>query len=110
VRARVHAAACLGAIGFALGYALPAYARLANLFYDPVARRFFVASRPGPVPMGYWGQGLYAVAGGLLGVALGGVLGLRRREPSSSTIGLLGAWALTAMTLVAAYFTWNNWP
>lgn len=103
--------AAAAAIGYALGYALPAYAHLPNLYYDPVARRFLFGPRPGPVPMGYYGQVVYGVAIALLAAAVTAVASRARgRPPTERGLGLATAWALTALALVAAYFTWNNWP
>ena len=106
-----YAAGCAAAIGGALGYALPAYAHLPNLYYDPIARRFLFGGRPGAIPMGYYGQLVYALASALLCSAATYALVARRKQPAGSqSIGLAAAWALTALGLVAAYFTWNNWP
>lgn len=108
---RGYLAVCAALVGFALAYALPGYARLPNLYYDPVARRFFVGLAPGPVPLGYFGQIGYGLVGAaIFALAIG--LGTRflRREPSRETIGLAAAWALTFLLLVGAYLTWNNWP
>ena len=106
-----YLAGCAAAIGAALGYALPAYAHLPNLYYDPIARRFLFGGRPGAIPMGYYGQLLYALAAAILCSAATYAIASRRRQPISvRAVGLAAAWALTALGLVAAYFTWNNWP
>jgi hypothetical protein len=34
----------------------------------------------------------------------------RRRSLSDGAVALGALWALTALALVGAYFTWNNWP
>ncbi len=102
--------ACAGLIGFCLGYALPGYAKLPTLFYDPVGRAWHVAVRLGPIPMGYYGLVLYGGAGAIL---CGGLAAILRRPASSLSergFGLWAAWTLTAVLIVAAYFTWNNWP
>ncbi|MSP58963.1 MAG: hypothetical protein EXR72_01250 [Myxococcales bacterium] len=105
---RAYLAACAAAVGFALGYALPVYAHLQNLYYDPIARQLLVGAWPGPVPMGYLGQILYGLGAAL--IAVGIIRVVVRRAPSATVIALAGAWALTAIVLVGAYFTWNNWP
>lgn len=106
---RVYFAVCAALIGFAVFYALPIYARLTRPFYDPVARRWFLADHAPPIPMGYVGQILWALVGALL---LGGVTWalVGRRAPSERAFALASAWALTAIAIVAGYFTWNNWP
>jgi len=107
---RAYLAICGAMIGWALGYAIPGFAQVRSLYYDPLARRFLVGMRPGLLPMGYYGQILWGAAGAIAGLAIALAIGARRRAPDDSTIGLAGAWALTALLLVGAYFTWNNWP
>ena len=104
-------AACAALIGFALAYALPIYARLPHHFYDPIARRWMLARSAGPIPMGYVGQIVWGVAGALVaGGACAIIVARLRHEPTERAYGLWGAWALSALVLVGAYFTWNNWP
>ena len=45
--------------------------------------------------------------GALLGVAV--CAGVRRRLPERA-LQLLGLWAITAIVLAGAYYTWNLWP
>ncbi len=115
---------CAAVIGWALGYALPVYGRLPNLFYDPQHRAWFVGARTGPVPMGYYGQLLFALCGAGLGVAVARLFAWRDRPGAGSSAatsgsgdgsgpgvaGLWAAWMLTAVAVVGAFFTWNNWP
>ena len=104
--------ACAAAVvGFALFYALPIYARLKRPYYDPIARHWFLADHSTPIPMGFVGQLLGACGGAIVcgGVAYALVSG-RRRAPSDRAFALWSAWALTAVAIVVAYFTWNNWP
>lgn len=97
-----------GLIAFALGYALPIYARLPRPFYDPLARRWFIAGAAPPIPMGYWGQIAWATALALIVAATAKLL--TRKPPSARAWPLVAAWTLTALAVVAGYFTWNNWP
>ena len=109
--ARAYFAGCVALIGFALFYALPVYARLPRIFYDPVAHRWAMAVTLGPIPMGYVGQCAWGVGGALLTAGLAHVvLSRRTAEPSAQTYGLFAAWTLTAIAIVLGYFTWNNWP
>lgn len=115
-RANARAAAAYfggaaAAIGFAIFYALPIYARLLRPYYDPVARHWFLADHAPPIPMGYVGQICWALGGALVcgGIAWAVVSG-KKQAPGERAYALWGAWALTALAIVAAYFTWNNWP
>ena len=108
---RVFFAACAAIVGFALAYTLPIYARLPRTFYDPVARRWQWASNLGPIPMGYVGQILWGVGGAIVCALVAIAITARMsKEPSERAFGLWTAWALTALGIVLAYFTWNNWP
>ena len=108
---RAFLAACAAALAFALGYALPILFQAPNLYYHPVARRFLVGERGGPLPMGYYGQLAWGVALGLAAGALTWALAGRRKvEPSAATLQLVTAWTLSAIALVGLYFTWSNWP
>jgi hypothetical protein len=109
--ARAYFTGCAALIGFAIAYALPIYAQLPHTFYDPVAHRWAWAVHLGPIPMGYIGQIVYGAAGALIAGGVGGLVTSRlRREPGERAWALAAAWALTAVLIVAAYFTWNNWP
>lgn len=109
--ARRYFALCATAIGFALGYALPVYARLPRPFYDPLHRRWFWAVQAAALPMGYVGQVLWALAVALgLGAVTYAATAARREAPSEREWALGAAWALTALLVVLGYFAWNNWP
>jgi hypothetical protein len=109
--ARAYFVGCAALIGYSIGYALPIYARLPKPFYDPLARRWVMAVALGPIPMGYLGQCLWGLGGAAVAAALAGAsLARARRPPSQTTYGLFAAWTLTALAIVAGYFTWNNWP
>ena len=108
---RAYLAACAASVAFGLGYALPPFFHAPNLYYDPVARRFLLGARLGPLPMGYYGQVLWGLGlGAGAGLAAWALCGRRRREPSPATLTLATAWALTSFVVVGIYFTWNNWP
>jgi hypothetical protein len=108
---RIFFAGCAGAIGFVLFYTLPIYARLPRTFYDPVAHRWQWSRGLGPIPMGYVGQILWGIGGAAVCALIAMLVVSRlRRAPSDRAYGLWAAWALTAMGIVLAYFTWNNWP
>jgi hypothetical protein len=111
VKPRVFYATCAGLVGFALMYTLPIYARLTRTFYDPVARRWFLADHATPIPMGYYGQIVWGVAGALIAAGVAMVVASRSKSaPSARGFALGAAWTLTAIVIVLGYFTWNNWP
>ena len=107
---RIYFVACAAVIGFALGYALPIYAHLPHHYYDAVHHRWLWTATTGPVPMGYYGQQLWAIAGALLSAGIASLVTRFVSAPSERAYLLWGAWALTALGVVLGYFTWNNWP
>ncbi len=107
---RVYFTVCAALIGFSLSYALPIYAHLPRHFYDPLARKWLWSAGAGPIPMGYYGQMVWAVTGALLLAGVAAAITRWLRPPSERAYALWGAWALTSMIVVIGYFTWNNWP
>lgn len=109
--ANFYFAICAAMIGFVFCYALPIYAKLTRPFYDPTARRWFIADHAPPIPMGYYGMLLWGVCGAIVCGAIAYFISSRlRRAPGERAFSLAAAWSLTAIAIVAAYFTWNNWP
>ena len=106
--ARHYFAACAALCGFALGYALPLYARLPLPVYDPIARSWSITSKVGGIPMGYVGQVIWGLVAALLCGTIAAAV--TRKQPSARAFGLWAAWSLTALGVVMAYFAWNNWP
>jgi hypothetical protein len=109
-RARVYLGTAAGLIGFSLFYTLPIYARLPRTFYDPVARRWFFAAGATPIPMGYVGQLIWAVAGALMAAGATMMVAGRKQDAGERACILGAAWALSALVIMVGYFTWNNWP
>lgn len=117
---RALALCVAGVIGWALGYGLPIYGKLPSVIYDPQHRAWLLGARTGTVPMGYYGQLGYALVGAALAVGLVARWprghtseAARASAPGSSGAagpGLWAAWMLTALGVVGAFFTWNNWP
>ena len=105
---------CAAIVGYALLYTLPIYARLPRTFYDPLARRWFVASSASSVPMGYYGQIVWGIAGALIVSGVVMMLTSRRARAGATApdraFALGTAWTLTTIAIVLGYFTWNNWP
>jgi hypothetical protein len=100
-------AVCGGVIGWAVGIVVPAYGRWPAVYYDPAAGRWLIARTPGPLPIGYYGLCLYGAGFATVG-AIGGALLARRGRDESYVLG--AAWALTAILVAAAYYTFELWP
>jgi hypothetical protein len=107
---RVYFVSCAALIGFAICYALPIYAHLPLHYYDGVAHRWLWTAAAGPLPMGYYGEQAWGIAGALLCAGIASVITRLMKPPSERAYVLWGAWALTALVVVLGYFTWNNWP
>lgn len=104
---RRYFAICGAIVGWALGVLLPQYGRWPSLWLDPQTHRWFFARSPGPIPIGYYGLILWGIAGAAVGALAGAALARRRRDES---FGLAAAWALTALVVAAAYYTFELWP
>ena len=111
---RYFARAARALIGFALMYALPIYARLPRTFYDPLARRWFVASTRGAGADGLLrdrscgASPARCIAGGRGDDAHVAHEAAPRDRERAFALG--AAWTLTTIAIVLGYFTWNNWP
>jgi hypothetical protein len=98
---------CGAIIGWALGVLLPQYGRWPQLWLDPQTRRVFVARAAGALPIGYYGLILWGILGASVGAACGFALA---RKGKNESFGLAAAWALTAILVAAAYYTFQLWP
>jgi hypothetical protein len=107
---RVYFVVCAAAIGFSLAYAMPIYAHLRIYYYDAITRQWLWTNNAGPLPMGYYGQQLWGLAGALLSAGIASLVTRFRGAASDRAHLLWGAWALTSLVIVVGYFTWNNWP
>jgi hypothetical protein len=109
---RAYAAVCCGMIGFAIAYVFCDWGSWPRLTYFPYERDWgWISGPPGLVPMNYLGTILWGVSGLLLGAASAWtVSGLFKRALGKRFIGLLAAWAITAVLYAGAYYTWNLWP
>lgn len=111
---RAYFILCGATIAFALGYALPNYAQLPELQYDPSpsnARWFLGAPSPG-LSITYYGNILWGIGSAVVGGSIALFLSYRwsALPPKDASLFLIGAWTLTALILVGSYFTWSNWP
>ena len=100
-------ALCGAIIGWALGVLVPSYGRWPSIWLDPQTHRWYVARAAGPVPIGYYGLVVWGIVGAAAGALVGRALSRRGRDES---FGLAAAWALTAILVAAAYYTFQLWP
>jgi len=105
-------AACGAVIGWSLGVLVPSYGRWPMLFYQPAHpadARWFVARSAGALPIAYYSLLLYGLLFALTGAAAGALAG-RRIGESADAPWLGAAWALTAVLVSGAYYTFQLWP
>jgi hypothetical protein len=109
---RTYLAACAAVIGFAMAYTLCEYALWPRLIYAPVERDWFMGRPPvGREEVGYLGLVLWGLGGAAVGW-LGMMVGTRLvgRPVGRRLLRLAGGWALTAVFLAGAFYTWSLWP
>lgn len=108
----VQVVACAAVIGFALAYGLCDWSGWPRLNLDPYLGTWRWERGPTQrVPINYLGNLVWGVGGAAVGAGLAaGALRLWRRSLPSLVLDLAGAWALTAVALAGAYFTWTLWP
>jgi hypothetical protein len=103
---------CGSVIGFALGYTLSDFSGWRKLYYRPLARVWELTARPStPDAMVYVGLVLWGLGGAVVGgLVVFVALRFVAADVPRRWLDLAGAWALTAVALTGAYFTWNLWP
>lgn len=109
---RVYLAATCAVIGFAVAYALCEYAQWPRLVYSPLDGELGLGRPPiARDQVGYFGLVLWGAGGALLSGGAAYAASLARRRPlSPQLLRLLGGWALTAVVLCGAFYTWSLWP
>ncbi len=107
-----YLSACAALITGVVAACAADFGRWPRLIYVPYERTWMVGREsPGGIAMMYPGITLWAIAAALVGaVAVSAGLRLRHRPIATATLRLVGAWALTAGVLGAAYFAWMIWP
>lgn len=109
---RVYVAWCSAVAAYSVAYAAVDFLRLPRVYHFQIERTFRITNQPGgPLPSGYVGLWLWAiVAGAAVGLLAWAVTWRSTRPLGPRGLGLAAAWALTAVALAGAYYTWNNWP
>jgi hypothetical protein len=101
-------ALCGALVGWALGVVLPGYGRWPQLGYEPTARTWTWSRAPTPGSILYYGLLVWGLGFAALGASLGAVVPPRARTGQAATLS--AAWALTAIGISFAYFTFQLWP
>jgi hypothetical protein len=107
---RAFVIAMCAVIGGAFAYAACDWGRWPHLIYLPLSRKLVTEAMSG-IAVHYIGL----VAWGAGGTGVGALVGaaLCRIAPRAWPVRvyqLFGAWAITAILLAGAYFTWSLWP
>ena len=108
-RAFVIAACAL--IGGAFAYAACDWGQWPRITLLPITGEVVMKAPPGAIAMLYFG----IIAWGLGGAAVGALVGVLvcavvKKPLPDRALQLAGAWAITAILLTGAYYTWTLWP
>jgi hypothetical protein len=105
---RVYAMVCCALIGGGFAYASADWGQWPRIHYMPLAGTLTLAPVPGQTAMGYWGLIAWGLGGAVIGAGAGAVIARTLPEAWWPRVAkLFGAWALTALALAGAYFTWQ---
>lgn len=105
---RAYVIAMCSIIGAAFAYAACEWGLWPRLAYLPWHGEFTFSPAPGTTAMYYLGIVAWGVGGMASGALVGAILvRLVPRPWSDTTLQLFGAWAITAVMLAGAYFTWG---
>ena len=110
---RTYLAACAAVIGFAMAYTLCEYALWPRLIYAPVEGVWLMGRPPvGREEVGYLGLVLWGAGGAAVAWTATQLVTrlLVRRPASTRLLRLFGGWAITAVFLAGAFYTWSLWP
>jgi hypothetical protein len=106
---RAYTIAMCALIGAAFAYSACEWARWPRLTYFPVTGDWAVVPPTATsITITYLGVVLWGLGGLAVGALVGA--GLTRVIKTERFNALLGAWAITAILLVGAYYTWSVWP
>jgi hypothetical protein len=109
---RVYVVVCCALIGYAIAYSLSEYAQWPRLVIAPVTGEARLDRPPiARTEVGYVGLLLWGLGGSLVGgVAAAAATSMVHRPLGDRSLRLLGGWALTAVALAGAFYTWSLWP
>lgn len=107
---RAYVMAMCAIIAGAFAYAASDWGRWPRITYLPLTGDFTLESTSS-IAIVYLGNVAWGLGGAVCGAAVGA--GLCRAVPRTwpdHVLQLFGAWAITAILLAGAYFTWSLWP
>ena len=108
---RAYIIAMCAIIGGAFAYTACDWGRWPRLFYHPLRGHIVMKTRGSAIDIGYLGIFAWGIGGAAAGIVVGAVMcALVRRRWADRTLHLFGAWAITAIVLAGAYYTWNLYP
>lgn len=109
---RLYLAVCAALVGFATAYGLCEWAGWQRLAFQAVEGRWQLARPPlSPDQLGYMGLVVWGLGGAIVAAAATLlVCSIVRRPASDRVLQIFGAWAITAILLTGAFFTWGLWP
>ncbi len=108
---RAYVIATCAIIAAVFAYAACDWARWPRLTYLPVTGEWTLSAPAGAVAVTYLGVVLWGLGGLCVGAIIGAAICRIWNKPlGDRMISLLGAWAITAVLLVGAYYTWSMWP
>ena len=99
-------------IGFAVAYSLCEYAQWPRVVIAPIEGEARMDRPPiARLELGYLGLVLWGAGGAIVGGGAAAVAARLLRWPlGDRALRILGGWALTAVVLAGAFFTWSLWP
>jgi hypothetical protein len=105
----IYLTVCVATIAFVAGLALPVFVDLPVFWYRPAERAWLFAVHPPGVAMDFFGRCLLAVAIAAVTTAIVYPVTRRvlRRDPTSATVTLFGAWTITLAGFAIAFFAWH---
>ena len=95
-------------IGGAFAYAACDWGQWRRLTYLPITHELVWHAPAGAVAIVYPGTVLWGLGGAITGALVGVVLA--GRPWSARVLQLFGGWAIAAIVLAGAYYTWSLWP
>jgi prolipoprotein diacylglyceryltransferase len=102
-----YVALCAAAIGFALGFAWPAYAATSLFWYYPLERRWALEVRPSTLAIDWYGRCLLSTLIAAAAFGLVYLVARRLRPLTRRAYNLWAAWMVTAVLLAMSLYAYQ---